>query len=94
MNEMTPLPRHKQAPISFRSDLAARLLAQLTRNGRSQAQVIEEALAREASRAPLPLTVEERIARIDAIVRPGHGLPGKTFKEIDDEMWDENGLPI
>ncbi len=93
MNDMTPLPRHRQAPISFRSDLAARLLAQLTRDGRSQAQVIEEALAKVADRTPL-LTVEERIARIDAIVRPGHGLPGKTFKEIDDEMWDENGLPI
>ena len=94
MNDMTPLPRHRQAPISFRSDLAARLLAQLTRDGRSQAQVIEEALAKAAHEAKSPLTVEERIARIDAIVRPAHGLPGKSFKEIDDEMWDENGLPI
>ena len=93
MNDMTPIPRHKQTPITIRSDAAARLLKQLTRDGRSQAQVIEEALAKVADRTP-PLTVEERIARIDAIVRPGHGLPGKTFKQIDDEMWDENGLPI
>jgi hypothetical protein len=40
------------------------------------------------------LTPEELIARIDAIVRPLHGLARKTFKEIDDEMWDEDGLPI
>ena len=93
MNDMTPLPRHRQAPISFRSDLAARLLAQLTRSGRSQAQVIEEALAKAAERAPR-MSSEEFIARIDAIVRPLHGLPGKSFKEIDDEMWDENGLPV
>ena len=93
MNDMKPLPRHRQTPISFRSDLAARLLAQLTRGGRSQAQVIEEALAKAAEGAP-QLSPEEFIARIDAIVRPLQGLPGKTFKEIDDEMWDENGLPV
>lgn len=93
MNDMTPLPRHRQKPISFRSDEAARLLVQLTRKGRSQAQVIEEALRMAAEKEPR-LSREEFIARIDAIVRPGHGLPGKTFKEIDDEMWDENGLPI
>ena len=93
MNDMTPLPRHKQKPISFRSDEAARLLAQLTRDGRSQAQVIEEALKMAAESAPKMSSVEF-IARIDAIVRPLHGLPGKSFKEIDDEMWDENGLPI
>lgn len=92
MNDMTPIPRHRQKPISFRSDVAAGLLAQLTRDGRSQAQVIEEALAKAAAEAP-QLTVEERNARIDAIVRPWHGLPGKTYREIRDEMYDENGLP-
>lgn len=92
MNDMTPLPRHRQAPISFRSDKAARLLAQLTRDGRSQAQVIEEALAKAAAEVR-PLTVEERNARIDAIVRPGHGLPGRTREEIEAEMYDEFGLP-
>lgn len=93
MNDMTPLPRHKQAPITIRSDEAARLLKKLTRDGRSQAQVIEEALKKADAELP-KLSKEEFIARIDAIVRPLHGLPGKTFKEIDDEMWDENGLPI
>ncbi len=92
MNDMTPLPRHRQKPISFRSDLAARLLAQLTRDGRSQAQVIEEALARAAENDPR-LSRKEFIARIDAIVRPGHGRPGLSREEIEAEMYDENGLP-
>jgi hypothetical protein len=93
MNKMTPMPRHRQAAITIRSNEAVRLLARLTRDGRSQAQVIEDALKREAEAAP-KLTPEELIAEIDAIVRPLHGLSKKTFKEIDDEMWDEYGLPI
>ena len=93
MNDMTSVPRSRQTPISFRSDKAAELLTKLTRDGRSQAQVIEEALAREAERAP-KLTPEEFIAQVDAIVRPAHGQPGPSFKEIDDAMWDENGLPV
>ena len=98
MNDMTPLPRpplprHRQKPITIRSDKAAALLARLARNGRSQAQVIEEALEKAAEETPR-LSREEFIAKIDAIVRPLHGQPGKSFKEIDDEMWDENGLPI
>ncbi len=93
MNDLSPVPRHRQRPITIRSDLAAQLLAQLTRDGRSQAQVIEDALAEASAKNPA-LTVEERIARIDAIVRPAHGLPGKTYREIREEMYDENGLPI
>jgi hypothetical protein len=89
---MTAVPRHRQTPISFRSDRAARLLAKLTQSGRSQAQVIEDALEKAVDEAQ-PLSVEEKIARIDAIVLPGHGLPGKTYREIREEMYDENGLP-
>jgi hypothetical protein len=94
MNDMAPVPRSRQTPISFRSDKAAELLAKLTRDGRSQAQVIEEALASAAAEIVPPRTVEERNARIDAIVRPVHGRSKLTFKEIDDAMWDDNGLPI
>lgn len=93
MNDMARVPRHRQAAITIRSNEAARLLARLTRDGRSQAQVIEDALKKEVEAAP-KLTPAEFIAQIDAIVRPAHGLPGKSFKEIDDEMWDEYGLPI
>ena len=92
MNEMTPVPRSRQTPISFRSDKAAELLAKLTRDGRSQAQVIEEALAKVAESAPR-MTAEEFNAEIDAIVRPFHGRPGKTRQEIEDAIYDENGLP-
>lgn len=91
MNDLTPTPRHKQTPISIRSNLAARLLAQLTRDGRSQAQVIEEALTRAADSSQR--TLEERIAAIDAIVLPGHGKPGRSREEIEAEIYDENGLP-
>jgi antitoxin VapB len=92
MNDMTPLPRHRQKPISFRSDRAAHLLAQLTSDGRSQAQVIEEALAKEVEAKP-KLSSEEFIARIDAIVKPGHGIRRPTREEIEAELYDENGLP-
>ena len=92
MNDMTPLPRHKQSPITIRSDEAARLLKKMTRDGRSQAQVIEDALKREAAAQPR-LSREEFIARIDAIVRPLHGLPGKNYRELREEYYDENGLP-
>jgi hypothetical protein len=93
MNEITRIPRHRQTPISFRSDIAAELLSKLTRDGRSQAQVIEEALTK-AIEAKANLTVEERNARIDAIVKPLHGLQGKSYHEIRTEMYDENGLPL
>ena len=89
---MSAVPRHRQTPVSFRSDKAAALLARLTRNGRSQAQVVEEALEKAAAEAR-PRSLEERIAEIDAIVRPGHGAPGRTREEIEAEMYDENGLP-
>jgi antitoxin VapB len=92
MNAMTPLPRHRQKPISFRSDEAARLLKQLTLDGRSQAQVIEDALKLAVKNRP-QLSREEFIARIDAIVKPNHGRPGKSYREIREEMYDENGLP-
>ena len=92
MNDMTPMPRHRQTPITIRSNVAAKLLKQLTRDGRSQAQVIEDALAEAAAKVS-PLTVEEKIARIDAIVRPWHGLAGKSYREIREEMYDENGVP-
>jgi hypothetical protein len=92
MNDMTPVPRHRQTQISFRSDRAAQLLARLTRTGRSQAQVIEEALEKAAAEKP-KMSREEFIARIDEIVRPLHGLPGKSREEIEAEIYDENGLP-
>lgn len=85
-------PRHKQRTISFRSDRAAELLAKLTRGGRSQAEVIEEALAAMPTPAPRR-SREERIARIDAIVARVKPQPGFTMAQFDAETYDENGLP-
>lgn len=92
MNEMSAVPRSRQTPISIRSDRAAQLLATLTRGGKSQAQVVEEALEKMAKTGSW-MSEEDWIARIDAIVVPNHGRPGKSSEEIDAEMYDENGLP-
>lgn len=95
MNDLSKVPRHKQTPISIRSDKAARLLKQLTRDGRSQAMVIEEALkqAAEGAHRPKKLSREEFNARIDAIVHPLQGLPTTSYRQLREEYYDENGLP-
>jgi hypothetical protein len=93
MNDMSAIPRHKQTPISFRSDKAAALLAELTRSGKSQAQVIEEALAKAADAKPR-LSREEFIARIDAIAKAAEGLPRTSYHELRTSYYDEHGLPI
>lgn len=85
--------RRSQQPITIRSDRAAARLALLTRNGRSQAQVIEEAL--EAM--PVPDSVDdrsERLARINAIVaklRQRTDIP--SMAEFDAREYDERGNP-
>jgi hypothetical protein len=92
MNDMTPTPRSKQTPISFRSNEAVRLLAELTKDGRSQAEVIEAALQRELNARP-KLTREEFKARLDAIVQNARDYNGPSLKEIEEEMYDEYGAP-
>lgn len=92
MNDMTQVPRHRQKAIAIRSDKAARLLAKLTRDGRSQAQVIEDALEKVEADAP-KLTKEDFIAQVKAIVVPLHGRLGKSREEIEAEMYDEYGAP-
>ena len=88
---MTTTARRRQPPITIRSAKAAARLALLTRDGRSQAQVIEEAL----DRMPVPpvndrQTIVGEIAAILASV-PRRAYPSQT--EIDDALYDENGLP-
>jgi hypothetical protein len=93
MNDMRPVPRSKQTPISFRSNEAAKLLAELTSDGRSQADVMESALRREREARP-KLTREEFKARLDAIAKAAEGLPRTTYRELRAPYYDENGLPI
>jgi hypothetical protein len=92
MNDPTPVPRSKQTPISFRSDAAAQLLAQLTADGRSQAEVIEHALRREVETRP-KLSRDEFKAQLDAIAERAKGYCGPSRVEIEAEMYDEYGAP-
>ena len=86
-------PRRKQATITFQSDRAKARLALLTRDGRSQAQVIEEAL----DHAPLPpprLSPEElagRRARLEAILDRVDPSTIMTMAQFDAIEYDENG---
>jgi hypothetical protein len=83
-------PRRKQTPITIRSDRAAARLKLLTRGGRSQAEVIEEALERmpepgsDAERARWLAELNERVARI-----PKGSI--MSMKEFDALEYDENG---
>ena len=97
--------RRAQKPITIRSNRAADRLALLTRDGRSQAKVIEEALDQMPEPEPVaqasppyrprPLTSDEQAYydRIMAIVAQiPHGLI-MSMKEFDALEYDENGLP-
>lgn len=86
-------PRRAQQPITIRSDRAAARLKLLTRDGRSQAEVIEEAL--EALPVPQPEHDRAaRMARINAILAELHqrtDIP--SLAEFDAREYDERGLP-
>ena len=87
--------RRRQPVITIRSDKAVARLALLTRDGRSRAEVIEEALERMPL-PPAPLLAADReaiIARIQALVATIPKRRYSTMADIDAEMWDEDGLP-
>ena len=88
---MTATARRRQPPITIRSAKAVARLALLTRDGRSQAQVIEEAL----ERMPVPPATDRAavVAEIGAILGsvPKRAYPSQA--EVDDALYDENGLP-
>lgn len=89
---MAATARRKQTAITIRSARAAERLALLTRDGRSQARVIEEAL----EQMPLPPPqVDRDVLRADiaALVARGRNLAGKSLKAVEAEMYDENGMP-
>jgi hypothetical protein len=85
--------RRAQQSIAFRSDWAAARLRLLTRDGRTQVSVIEEALAG----MPVPDLHDDRRAELLAEVRAiqesvansGHQIP--TMAEFDALEYDENG---
>ena len=85
------LQRRAQQPITIRSDRAAARLKLLTKDGRSQAAVIEEAL----DRLPVPPEANDRaakLARIDATLALLHrraDIP--SMAEFDAREYDERG---
>lgn len=89
---MTDTARRQQPPITIRSAKALSRLRLLTRDGRSQAEVIEDAL----ERMPLPqqpASLDERLARVAAITARARGLPRPTMAELDALEYDDDGMP-
>lgn len=89
---MSAPSRRQQRAITVRSDHALARLALLTRDGRSQVTVIEEALDRMPVPKPLSDRAERR-ARIEAILATVPKRKYPTMAEIDAELYDEDGLP-
>ncbi|QXQ06365.1 hypothetical protein KX816_19795 [Sphingosinicellaceae bacterium] len=85
--------RRAQKPITIRSDRAAARLAVLTRGGRSQAEVIEQALDLVPEPTPHTDELAARIARIDAITAQTSLYRLPTLAEFDAGEYDEDGLP-
>lgn len=87
--------RRAQQPITIRSDRAAARLALLTRDGRSQAQVIEEAL--EAMPEPVVETADRDrqalLARIDETITKLSQRTIPSMAEFDAREYDERGNP-
>ena len=86
--------RRTQTPVAIRSNRAAERLALLTRDGRSQALVIEEAL----DRMPLPRNVEglskaedARMRRISLLIDRLSKADIPSMAEFDATEYDENG---
>jgi hypothetical protein len=87
-------PRRKQPSLTIRSARAIERLRLLTRDGRSQARVIEEAL----ERMPLPTVgaedTEKAIAKLEALSRRiAPRLRWRSLDEFDEATYDERGLP-
>lgn len=86
---MATLPRRQQRRIAFASDRAFRRLQLLTRGGRSQADVIEDAL----ERMPLPVA-DDRDCAIKEIRELLAALPKRaypTMQELDAIEYDADG---
>jgi len=86
------MTRRAQKPITIRSDRAAARLALLTSDGRSQAQVIEEAL----DRLSLPSDaddVQARRSRILAILSRVDPATIPCMSDFDAREYDERGNP-
>jgi len=87
-------PRRNQTPITIRSDRAAARLKLLTSGGRSQAEVIEEALERlPAPEAADAEQLQRRRAKLMALLETIDPTSIPTIEEFDRTEYDENGMP-
>jgi hypothetical protein len=87
-------PRRKQPSITIRSAEAFDRLRELTRTGRSQAEVIEEALRRMPDPPRAEASLEERRARLEKLIgwiSSRRSIP--SMAEFDRTEYDENGNP-
>lgn len=85
--------RRAQQPITIRSDRAAARLKLLTRDGRSQAQIIEEALEAVPLPPPEPDDKQRRLAAIQAILDRIDPTTIPSMAEFDAREYDERGNP-
>lgn len=85
--------RRAQKPITIRSDKAAAKLGILTRTGRSQAEVIEEALDRMPAPPANTDGLAARLERLDAIISRTSAAGVVSMAEFDAEEYDEFGSP-
>ena len=85
----SPVPRRQQRGVTIRSDHALARLALLTRDGRSQVEVIEDAL----DRMPLPSDNDREAFRadIDAILAKVPKRKYPTMAELDADNFDDEG---
>jgi len=86
-------PRRKQPSITIRSARAIARLRVLTRTGRSQAAIIEEALERMPDPDLEPISIEERRARIMEILSRIDPATIPSMAEFDAREYDEWGNP-
>lgn len=89
------VPRRKQPAVTIRSSKVVELLKVLTRNGRSQTQVVEDALERMPRPDPSQAEMEAWLSEIRAIQELAAKTPFRyeDMADFDRKEYDERGLP-
>lgn len=85
--------RRAQQPITIRSDRAAERLRILTRDGRSQARVVEEALDRMPEPRQPVRTSDEYFTRMAEIQEQARRDNIPSMAEFDAREYDADGNP-
>ena len=93
MNKQTKLPRRSVPQLNVRSEYAVRRARELARGaGTTTTRVVEDAL--RAYVLPRHENDAEALRKLQEIARRANkGRPPLDWRAIDQEMYDENGLP-